>query len=96
MIMTEKQIGALFVSALFLSAQAEIRPSGAVNMFSPDVKEPVAARYGWFDRGEVSLFNGAELPAAPFFTEAPRKSKQPISCPPPDWADKIENNAIIP
>ena len=53
----------------FVPAQAEILPDGAVKVSSPDVGDPVAVRYGWFNWGEVSLFNGAGLPAAPFTTE---------------------------
>jgi sialate O-acetylesterase len=42
---------------------------GALKLSSPDVAEPLGARYAWFNWGEVSLFNGAGLPAAPFTTE---------------------------
>jgi sialate O-acetylesterase len=50
----------------FFPAQAEILPDGAVRLYSSDLCDPVAVRYGWFNWGEVSLFNGAGLPAAPF------------------------------
>ena len=50
----------------FVPAQAEIIPGGVVKVSCPDVGDPVAVRYGWFNWGEVSLFNGAGLPAAPF------------------------------
>ena len=50
----------------FIPAQAEILPAGVVKIFSPDIGDPVAVRYCWFNWGEVSLFNGAGLPAAPF------------------------------
>jgi sialate O-acetylesterase len=53
----------------FVPAQAEILPGGVVKVSCPDVGYPVAVRYGWFNWGGVSLFNGAELPAAPFTTE---------------------------
>ncbi len=33
---------------------------------SPDVKKPVAVRYGWSDVPKGTLFNGAGLPASPF------------------------------
>lgn len=33
---------------------------------SPRVPQPAAVRYGWRDRPEPNLFNGAGLPAAPF------------------------------
>lgn len=52
----------------FVPAQAKILPGGAVMVFSPEVSHPEAVRYGWFNWGEVSLFNGAGLPARPFWT----------------------------
>ena len=36
---------------------------------SPQVKRPVAVRYGWADNPEVNLYNGAGLPASPFRTD---------------------------
>ncbi len=36
---------------------------------SPDVREPLAIRYGWGDDPPNSLRNGADLPAAPFRTD---------------------------
>jgi sialate O-acetylesterase len=42
----------------------------------PDVKEPVAARYGWAWNPDGNLFNGAGLPASPFRTDDPGASKQ--------------------
>ena len=36
---------------------------------SPDVKEPVAARYAWKNAPEANLYNGAGLPAVPFRTD---------------------------
>jgi len=50
----------------FFPAQAEILPDGAVRLYSSELCDPVVVRYGWFNWGEVSLFNGAGLPAAPF------------------------------
>ncbi len=41
---------------------------------SPDVKEPVAVRYGWANNPEVNLYNKEKLPASPFRTD--------------DWDDK--------
>ncbi|MGE4489923.1 MAG: sialate O-acetylesterase [Kiritimatiellales bacterium] len=52
----------------FTAAQAEILKDGRVKVFSPEVSSPTAVRYAWFNWGEVSLFNGAGLPAAPFTT----------------------------
>ena len=51
---------------VFVSAQAEILPDNRVRVYSPTVPEPACVRYGWFNWGEVSLFNGLDLPAAPF------------------------------
>jgi sialate O-acetylesterase len=36
---------------------------------SPDVPEPVAARYAWQANPEATLYNGAGLPAVPFRTD---------------------------
>jgi len=52
----------------FVPARPDI-VDGALKLSSPDVAEPFGARYAWFNWGEVSLFNGAGLPAAPFTTE---------------------------
>ncbi|MEZ4701581.1 MAG: sialate O-acetylesterase [Rhodothermales bacterium] len=40
-----------------------------VNVYSPDVAEPVAVRYGWAANPAVNLVNGAGLPASPFRTD---------------------------
>ncbi len=37
---------------------------------SPEVLEPVAVRYAWTSNPGATLFNGADLPAAPFRTDA--------------------------
>jgi sialate O-acetylesterase len=36
---------------------------------SPEVKVPVAVRYGWADNPDCNLYNGADLPASPFRTD---------------------------
>ncbi|MGN6641598.1 MAG: sialate O-acetylesterase [Verrucomicrobiota bacterium] len=36
---------------------------------SPDVKSPVAVRYGWAENPDCNLYNGAGLPASPFRTD---------------------------
>jgi sialate O-acetylesterase len=36
----------------------------------PEVKSPVAVRYGWADNPKCNLYNGAGLPASPFRTDA--------------------------
>jgi sialate O-acetylesterase len=41
-----------------------------VDVFSPDVPDPVAVRYGWWDvTTECNLYNAAGLPASPFRTD---------------------------
>ncbi len=54
---------------MFAAADAEIIESGGVRIFSDNVSQPTAARYGWFNWGQVSLFNAYGLPAAPFITK---------------------------
>jgi sialate O-acetylesterase len=51
-------------------AWASARIDGdTVVVSSPEVKAPVAVRYGWADNPEVSLSNRAGLPASPFRTD---------------------------
>jgi sialate O-acetylesterase len=38
-------------------------------VWSDEVAQPVAVRYGWADNPEVNLYNGAGLPASPFRTD---------------------------
>lgn len=40
-----------------------------VEVSSPNVKNPVAVRYGWDKFFRVNLYNGANLPASPFRTD---------------------------
>ncbi|HEV2319896.1 MAG TPA: hypothetical protein VGV18_09110, partial [Verrucomicrobiae bacterium] len=49
-------------------AQAKI-DGGAVIVSSPDVPDPVAARYAWQSFPKATLYNGASLPAVPFRTD---------------------------
>ena len=49
-------------------AQARIE-GHTVIVSHPDVKQPVAARYGWENFPVCTLFNGAGLPATPFRTD---------------------------
>ena len=39
---------------------------GTVLVSSPSVPSPAYVRYAWSDNPDVSLFNGAGLPASPF------------------------------
>jgi sialate O-acetylesterase len=50
----------------FAPAQAEILKDGTIRVFSVGIPQPTAVRYGWFNWGEVSLYNADKLPAAPF------------------------------
>jgi sialate O-acetylesterase len=53
----------------FLPAQTKI--SGhTIEVWSDEVKNPVAVRYGWLDNPEgANLYNKEGLPASPFITE---------------------------
>jgi sialate O-acetylesterase len=52
----------------WVPAQAHIVGDHVV-VSSPEVKSPVAVRYGWADNPDCNLFNGAGLPASPFRTD---------------------------
>lgn len=55
----------------FVWAMAAITGPGEVSVFSPEVPNPVAVRYGWADNPEdVNLCNAEGLPAAPFRTDS--------------------------
>lgn len=49
----------------FVNAQACI-VGDEVEVWSPEVAEPLAVRYGWDDNPVLSLYNELRLPAAPF------------------------------
>jgi sialate O-acetylesterase len=49
---------------------AEARLDGnSVIVWSDDVPQPVAVRYGWADNPDCNLYNKADLPASPFRTD---------------------------
>lgn len=52
----------------FVWAQARL-DNGSVVVSAPEVKEPVAVRYGWGDNALCNLYNQANLPAVPFRTD---------------------------
>lgn len=52
----------------FVPAKAQIK-NNTVIVSNPDVKKPVAVRYGWAHVPEVNLYNKANLPASPFKTD---------------------------
>jgi sialate O-acetylesterase len=52
----------------FVAAEAKIK-GPTVLVSSPDVKKPVAVRYGWSDWTQPNLYNQAGLPASSFRTD---------------------------
>ncbi|MBI2844279.1 MAG: sialate O-acetylesterase [Armatimonadetes bacterium] len=52
----------------FVKAQAQIEGDTVV-VWSPEVPDPVAVRYGWADHPIINLFNKEGLPASPFRTD---------------------------
>jgi sialate O-acetylesterase len=60
----------------FHNATAEIRGNRVV-VSSPQVKEPVAVRFGWWNFPVVNLFDAAGLPASPFRTDEFPLTTQP-------------------
>jgi sialate O-acetylesterase len=53
---------------VFHPAHAEIG-GDKITVSAPDVRKPLAVRYGWADIAAGNLFNGAGLPASPFRTD---------------------------
>lgn len=54
----------------FYWAKAEIIDENTVKVYAPNVKEPVAVRYGWADNpDQANLYNSADLPTNPFRTD---------------------------
>lgn len=54
---------------LFYPAIAEINDDGTVTVFSKQVKQPEAVRYGFRNCPTGTLFNTQGLPASPFRTD---------------------------
>jgi sialate O-acetylesterase len=54
----------------FVNAEARI-VGDCVEVFSPQVKQPTAVRFGWADGPVVNLWNQDGLPASPFRTDSP-------------------------
>jgi len=52
----------------FFRAQAVIK-GNTVEVWSPEVENPVAVRFGWHEEAEPNLINREGLPASPFSTE---------------------------
>jgi sialate O-acetylesterase len=53
----------------FVWAQAKILEDGRISVFSDQVANPVAVRYGWAENPVVNMFNHAGLPLTPFRTD---------------------------
>lgn len=53
----------------FVWAKAEILPDNTIAVSAPDLKKPVAVRYGWADYPLGNLWNKDGLPASPFRTD---------------------------
>jgi len=52
----------------FVWAEAKIEGNEVI-VWSPEIKKPVAVRYGWAANPTCNLYNGADLPASPFRTD---------------------------
>lgn len=53
----------------FVWAQAKVSGRNTIEVWSPDVKEPVAVRYGWANNPVCNLQSREGLPATPFRTD---------------------------
>lgn len=53
----------------FVKADAVIEGKDKIILSNPDVKAPVAIRYGWEDAPKLNLYNSHMLPASPFRTD---------------------------
>src|SRR3712207_9239532 len=60
----------------WVNAQAEIRGNKVV-VWSPQVREPVAVRYGWANYPTGNLWNKDGFPASPFRTDEFPVTTQP-------------------
>ena len=52
----------------FVPARAEIQGETLV-VFSPEIDDPAAVRFGWGNTDQTNLFNAGRLPAGPFRTD---------------------------
>ena len=53
----------------FVWATANLLKDNTIEVYSDQVTNPVAVRYGWADNPVVNLFDGAGLPLTPFRTD---------------------------
>lgn len=57
------------INHVFYPAKAKIRGDEII-VWSSEVKQPVAVRYGWADNPHCNLYDGTGLPVAPFRTDS--------------------------
>ncbi len=53
----------------FVWAKAKVTGPDTIEVWSDEVKEPVAVRYAWADNPVCNMFSGAGLPLTPFRTD---------------------------
>ena len=53
----------------FVWANAKILPDGRIEVWSDDVKDPVAVRYAWADNPVCNMYSSNGLPLTPFRTD---------------------------
>ena len=54
----------------FYWATGKVTGKNTLELSSPEVKNPVAVRYGWGNNpDDANLYNSADLPASPFRTD---------------------------
>lgn len=55
----------------FVWAKAFILDDNRIEVYSPEIKEPIAVRYAWANNpDDANLYNSEELPASPFRTDS--------------------------
>jgi len=81
----------------FVPAEAAIIFKDTVEVWSLDVKQPVAVRYGWANFPLCNLYGGNGMPASPFRTDdfpmpnlTGEKQGEPFSVVKPEWGRAME------
>ena len=81
----------------FVKAEAKIVSKDSVLVWSPDVKKPIAVRYGWSNFPHCNLYGGNGMPASPFRTDdfpkpnlTGEKLGEPFSGIQPEWGSAME------
>lgn len=83
------------VDCHFVPATAEIK-GDTVAVWSPEVRNPVAVRFGWNELAEPNLVNSAGLPAIPFRTDnwpVVRERPKPVVPPKKMDINPVDENA---